>query len=96
MKEVNNGHTGVQESKRLIEDLPEWSIVAAICEGSGSDLQAFAGEILDKEFLDDFRTRWSLDTVCASIGVSNAEKALCHHVVVKINEQIIDFGCIEI
>lgn len=80
----------MEEAKWLVQDLPERGIVASIGEGSRGNFEALALEVVDKELLSDFRTRRSSNSMRTPVGIGNAKETLGHHVVVEVDEQIVD------
>jgi hypothetical protein len=80
----------VQETKRLVQILPERRIITTIAQNSRSSLNALAGKVLGKDLLSHLRALGGLGSVGASVGVGNAKEPLGHHVEVEVDEEVVD------
>lgn len=80
----------VKESKRLVQVLPERSIITSIRQNSRRDLKTLAGKVLSKDLLSDLRTLRRLGSMLASISISYTEETLGDHVEVKVDEKVVD------
>lgn len=80
----------MQETKRLVQVLPERRIITTIGQNSRGDFNALALKIFCKDLLRDLRALGSFRSMRTSISVSNAEKALGNHVEIEIDEKVID------
>ena len=80
----------MEETKRLVQVLPERSIITSIRQNSRRNLKTLAGKVLSKDLLRNLRPLGRLGSMLAAIGISDTEEALGNHVEVEVDQKVVD------
>lgn len=86
----------MEKAKWLIENLPEWSVIAPVGKGSRCHLEALILKVLTEYSLSDLGPRRCYASMLAPIGIGDTEETLGHHVEVEVHEQIVDVVNVEV
>ena len=80
----------MEETKRLVQVLPERSIITSIRQNSRRNLKTLAGKVLSKDLLRNLRTLRRLGSMLATVSVSDTEETLGDHVEVEVDQKVVD------
>lgn len=80
----------MQKPKRLVQSLPEGSIITSIRQRNRRDLYPLTCEIILKDFLGHLRAFGRYGSIRTTVCVGDAEVAFGNHVEVDVHEEIVN------
>lgn len=81
--------SSMEESKRLVQNLPKRSVVAPVGDHSWGDGNALLLEVLVVDALDDLGARGPNAAVRTAISIADADETLGNHVKVEVGQNLV-------